>query len=387
MFTLKTQFELDIINKEHFKIINNDWLITAKGNYLSRINLTNYTPDSGIEFDREIQEIFLLNQEELIVFMGKLSKRCNLLTWNKIEDNEFEKYRISPMTIPGEKILIRQKDAESGSTIRGLYDVSENRIIWKNPALHNPAVINGMLFSNSLIKIERFELETGKMLWSQPISQYGDYYTGRSNIDRRMHEGEVDRFLGIYKNVIWIVLNNGMLLGLNIENGSIAHKADAPKHYPPELFLLEETRKMNIFYNKQSVLDCKNGKIIHLWNAGNSDSTYDWYAEIDLNTASADFTISKVSNLTNMPFTIDGNPCPLWPFDDEYIYVCNYQDYKIALFNRKNKTIKWVYQLEVEPSKRSFIEKMEVWGKFWYILDNSKTLYILEQENRISHDA
>lgn len=381
MFILEGHFELGIINRELYKIINNEWAVTAKGTCLSRISLLNFKRDSAIEFDREIQELLFGDLEELIVFMGKKSKRLNLVNWTKIEDGEFEKYRISPMSIFGGNIFVRlEGEVKPGLRTRGLYNVYEKRILWKSEAINNPVIMNGLIFSNSINKVERFDLETGEMLWSQSVLKLGSYYVDKLEFNRKVHEGEVDCLLGIYKKVLWILLNNGMLLGLDIETGDIVDKVGAPKQYPAELFMMEETRESNFYYNHQSIFDSKQGKIIRLWHAGNSDANYAWYFEVDLNSTMPELAISKVDNITNRPFTIDGNPCPLWPFDDDYMYVCNYRDYKLALFNRKTKKIDWIHQMEADSVKKSFIIKMEVRENYWYVLDNSKTLYVYKRK-------
>ena len=377
MFSFIKKIELGIANKEHFKIKNNESVVVSIGTRLSRVDLFTDNKILIHDFEREIQELIPLNSNELIIFMGKKSKLLNLRDWRMIKDDEFEKRRISPITPTNGKTFIRiQDDVNPDITRRGFYDIKEKKILWESEILNNPILINDSIFSNSITKIERFDFRTGELLWSRPINETGKYF---SKPDKKWIEGEVDKFLGIHKELLWVCLGNGLLIGMDVKSGAVIHQVGGPKQYPAELHMMEETRAQNFFYNHYSIFDNENGKIIRLWHAGYSNADFDWNFEVDLNVQEPNLTISNVENTTGQPFIIDGNPCPVWPFDDKYIYVCNYRDYKMALFNRKTKKIEWVHEMEVEPSKRSFIIKMEVYGNRWYILDNSKTLFIYEK--------
>ncbi|MBY0349152.1 MAG: hypothetical protein K2W79_12905 [Hydrotalea flava] len=356
-------------------LIDKEYLYLAKETELFKIELTSGLVSESITLLDKIDSL-ANNNEEVIVYFSSKSKRIKKNGLVPIDDFEYEElipYQINPsgnlfLISIGEDIFNRQC---------GGYDIKEKKTLWINGNISNPIVLRGHFFTYINDKIQRFDLNTGILIWTCLIQELGKYY---NKIENKWHDGEVYSFLGIYNGFLWVCLNNGLLIGIDISTGSIMQKVGVPNQYPPELHMLDETIQQNFFYNHYSIFDEKNGKIIRLWHAGYSNESFNWIFETDLNTNKPELTISKVKNTTGIPFVIDGNPCPIWPFDDEFIYVCNYRDYKIALFNRKTKQIEWVHEIEVEPPKRSFIIKMEVQGNRWYILDNSKTLYVYERE-------
>jgi hypothetical protein len=270
---------------------------------------------------------------------------------------------------------------------KGFIGLLKNKeIAWKQMLVYMPFFIanTNICFGfphfdeNWVVKKDEFScisLTNGKLLWTKSVSNLGKYSVGKSKATKN---GEVDSFLGVNRQLVWACLNNGSLIGLNTETGAVAHQVGAPNTYPEELYMLEETRNQNFFYNHKSIFDDRNGKIIRLWHTGYSGADFDWCFEIDLNTDKLEVLITKVENATGIPFIIGDGPA--WSFDDEFVYLCNYRDYKIALFNRKTKKIEWVHQIEVDPTRKSHIVKMEVQGNHWYIMDYSKTLFVFERE-------
>jgi outer membrane protein assembly factor BamB len=376
MYFFVNKLELKIVNGELFKINNNESVLAAIGDKLYNINIRSGQKILIHNFEREIQDLIQSNSDELIVFMGKKSKRFSLSDLKQIDDSEFEKYRISPIPAIGENVFVRiQNDGDSSVNYRGLYSIKEKMLLWKSKNLNNPVAIGEYIFSNSFTRIERFDFSTGELLWSRSVEEAGKYYF---KPDKKWNEGEVERFLGVYKELLWVVLKNGLLIGLDVGTGRIVHQIKEPVTYPKSYKLFGDEYP-NQYYCEPCLLDKSNGKVIGLTQSNSHESNIMYY-EINLSSENYGLEIAELNASKFGNSHIEGGAIGYsWPFDNEYIYVCNYRDYKIALFSRNTKNIEWVHEIEVDSSKKSFIIKMEIQGNRWYILDNSKTLFVYER--------
>ena len=381
MFKRISRLELEIANSNHYRIINDQNIILTKQNILYSINPETNQELAQLEFEKEIQELIPIDSNELIIFMGKKSKRLDFASWRKIDDSEFEKYRVSPIKPYNNLVFVRIPDEiDNDKEYRGLYSLEQRHIIWQSDLVHNPIILGGSLFSNNFVdgKVERFDLQTGNLLWSQSVVEPGRHTEIGLGSKRIIHEGEVDNFLGVYKNILWLVLKNGLLLGLDVESGRILHEIKEPSVFP-DTFQLIKSQELNFFYSAFSMLDAENGKIFKLFQSNSSGAPV-FYHEIDLESAELQLKIEQISFANPDSFYMAGGAIGFrWPFDSDYIYLCNYRDYQIALFDRRTKKIEWVHEMEVDEKNKSFIIKMKVQGNRWYILDYSKTLYVYER--------
>ena len=250
----------------------------------------------------------------------------------------------------------------------------ERKHLFSDNILGEFSIVDNLLFLIYKETITRVS-ENSHSLWSLSVADLGRHYF---KSEKRWEKGEVDKFLGIYKMVLWVLLKNGLIIGLDIETGKIVHEIKEPVEYPLAYTLLD--KELNNFYGKPSMLDSVKGKIIGIAQSGIAGSFPSYY-EIDLDIPIVQLKIMQRPNDDFQGFHADGGAIGYaWPFDNDYIYLCNYRDYKLALFNRMAKQIDWVHQMEVDPAKKTFIIKMEVHGNRWYVLDNSKTLYVYERE-------
>ncbi len=354
-------------------LIDDNFLYLKNNSTLTKLDISNGQIIKSLNVGEEIDSIINAGNEIIVYFSSK-SKRLTKVPFSLINDKEYEllhpyhqpPYNNLQLILVGDDVLERNC---------GLFNLQTKEILWVNGRIFNPIILTGCLLSDSVSKIERFDLLTGELLWSQLVSEIGRHYL---KFDKRWEKGEVDKFLGIYKMVLWVLLKNGLIIGLDIETGKIVHEIKEPVEYPLAYTLFD--KELNNFYGKPCMLDSVKGKIIGIAQSGIAGSFPSYY-EIDLDIPIVQLKIMQRPNDDFQGFHADGGAIGYaWPFDNDYIYLCNYRDYKLALFNRMAKQIDWVHQMEVDPAKKTFIIKMEVHGNRWYVLDNSKTLYVYERE-------
>lgn len=381
MFESKYKLNLDIDSASDFVVSSKDAVLKKKNDRLMQVSFDSGKIIREMKFEFRISELIAqYGRSDAIIYLWQDGRKGKYLKfdidkWQINSDSAFESNRFYPMLPIQDFILTRIGDDVFNYT-PGLYSISERKVIWENESIVNPVVISASLFSNSINKVEHFNLETGEMLWSQSVSEIGRHFLKR---EKQWKEGEVDKFLGVYKKEVWVLLKNGLIIGLDIETGKIIHEIKEPVEYPQSYALFD--KELNNFYGKPCMLDIVKGKIIGVVQSGTVGSFPSYY-EIDLNVDKVQLKIMQRRDNTFGDFNADGGAIGYaWPFDDDYIYLCDYRNYKLALFNRSTKEIVWVHKMEVDPAKKTFIVKMEVHGNRWYVLDNSKTLYVYERES------
>lgn len=356
-------------------IVDADTIYSVDKNELVKKSVINTSADERLNLGRKIYKLLNYGTDKIIAIFeseGQIILKDKFIV---SEDKSFENLSLIQTSPYNDKIFISVGEDIFNRDF-GLYNIKEKRILWISKQVLEPKILADYFFSYANSEIRHHDLATSDTIWSLSIDDIGRYY---SIGDKKSVEGEVKRFLGVYDKVLWVLLNNAVIVGIDIETGIVSHEIKEPVQSPSKFGKLED-KGYNFWYNYNNFLDEGRGKIMSLLYSGYSEEQFNCYYEIDLNTSHPQLFVSEIENTSDIPFKIDGTPCPIWPFDDDYIYVCNYRDYKLALFNRKTKQIDWVHQMEVDPAKKSFITKMEVHGNRWYVLDNSKTLYVYEQD-------
>jgi len=225
------------------------------------------------------------------------------------------------------------------------------------------------------LKIVCFNFSSGLPLWHYFIpSGVYDWVDGSG----RTHQGEILKFIGVYDDILWIVLNSGRLLGLSKENGSFIYDLCHPNLYP---FTWSETNKIegvNI-YNYYTQLDEKQGKLFGLSNI--------WYWEINLKSFQRSFEIIDIS-ATLHENGIERADAPVdygWSFEGDEIYFGftgrSLLKNNIGIFNRRSQKVTWSQKVGYEGEYHPILSKIEFESNRLYVLDGENTLHIFEKEN------
>lgn len=355
-------------------LIDNDHVYFAENDKLFDKNLITGEINGSLNVGRKIYKV-LDNKETIIAIFESTGQMISKDKFTIIQDKSFESLSLKQSSPFKNKIFVLIGE-DLLDNYFGLYDIDEKKILWTSKDVLDPIILSGYLFSYANSEIRHHDFDTADVIWSRSVSEIGRHYV---KIDKRWEDGEIDKVLGIYKNILWLLLKNGLIIGLNIETGKIAVEIKEPVEYP-ESYQIIESNELNFYYAEPCMFDANNAKIIGLVQSNRIGSPA-FYYEVDLATPIPQLKITQLPNDNLELFYMEGGAIGYaWPFDDEYIYVCNYRNYKLALFNRKTKQIDWVHQMDIETAKKSFIIKMEVQGNRWYVLDNSKTLYVYERE-------
>lgn len=250
----------------------------------------------------------------------------------------------------------------------GLYDIKKSKNSW-----HFESGINkSYFFKNSFIinflnKVIYISIDNGSALWQ--FSNLSNYNWIQKSIYENepsyLKEAEVIKFLGVYKNLLWIVLNSGSLLALDSNSGK------AKKHIHQGKPNKEVVKPLNnAWFLYDTFIDEKEGKINNL--------NQDFYLEYDLEKEEDFFEYSTFSE-SSVQFGLELNK--IAGYDEENIYAYEGGDNnRFAIFSREKKEIVWSGEIEEVKGQFPALLDVKYSNNKLYVLDKKNTLHIFEKE-------
>lgn len=210
-------------------------------------------------------------------------------------------------------------------------------------------------------------LENPNPLWHYDLGTKYNYfkeadYQGEPPVEV---QAEVIKFLGVYKNELWLVLNSG-LLALNIETGTETRYIKEGKMAVGEPFFED----FKGYFGYDTVLDEEKGIIFSL-------NLY-FYIEYDLNANKNHFdsySFKASSDKNGLHLNHIGG------YDTENIYAYEGSDNnRFAIFSREKKEIIWSEEIPEAEDKFPAIRDLQYGAGKIYVLDHYNTLHIFEEE-------
>ncbi len=211
-------------------------------------------------------------------------------------------------------------------------------------------------FDDSLVEIKSgktlfFNKPILKTLWSFSILNYPVY---KHSLKLETVEPEIEQIVGINNNIIWLLLGDCTLLGVDTDTGKLKHKVKS------RLFLRD----------KVNHIDHKNNMIKTL--SGN------YYYELNLKTLkTVEYKVTSNFSFFKSNF-YEG---------DKYLYFCAFKNNinnpnSFGLFNTETKEIVW--HKECETKEISYYKPPQANREHIAILDSNKTLTIYDKKDIIT---
>lgn len=234
---------------------------------------------------------------------------------------------------------------------------------------------NNLNFSNEHIYIyitddkslNSYLISKKKNLWHFPLSSKYNYfkeadYQGEPPVEV---QAEVIKFLGVYKDELWLVLNSG-LLALDIKTGKETRYIKEGKMAFGEPFFED----FKGYFGYDTVLDEEKGIIFNL--------NLHFYIEYDLNSNKNYFdsySFKESSQKNGLVLNYIGG------YDAENIYAYEgSKNNRFAIFSRDKKEIIWSGEILEAKDKFPAIRDLQYGAGKLYVLDHYNTLHIFEEE-------
>lgn len=181
------------------------------------------------------------------------------------------------------------------------------------------------------------------VLWRYEIS--GTYL----NLSKSEKERYFSRELGIYNDILWVLVAETDLIGLCVNTGKELHLIKAAK---------------------QLALDANSGELIGLH--------FDQLFRVNLNESDPVFERIDIASIMGVHDMSADFTDKLIHFEDQYIYFCDGDKGKVGVFDREKMEVVYSYSLEIAQGGVRLILDFKIDGDKWYIHDRRKVLHVLE---------
>ena len=259
------------------------------------------------------------------------------------------------------------------------YDRESKRLMYNDLELLRGKMLSSYIFDELLFfekenKIQTINFLSGQFLWEFPLASLGkgkDYSTDEE------FDYEVEQFVGIYNNILWVYIERGGFIGLDIQTGELKHRIlGIPKgNLLGKVDSYVDNEEFYIFYRAKFILDDKKGIIIGL--------IADRFFEIDLNKEKITPMLygmwDKMEKMNLKKYGVNGNTS----LQGDLLYFYNDKELQFGVLDINTKEIIYVSEpIAVVERDDCFtqLKDLKVSENKVYILDSNHTLHIFERE-------
>ena len=259
------------------------------------------------------------------------------------------------------------------------YDRVSKRLMYNDLELLRGKMLSSYIFDDLLFfekenKIQTINFLSGQFLWEFSLSSLGkgkDYNTDEE------FDYEVEQFVGIYNNILWVYIERGGFIGLDIQTGELKHRIlGIPKgNLLGKVDSYVDSEEFYIFYRAKFILDDKKGIIIGL--------IADRFFEIDLNKEKVTPMLygmwDKMEKMNLKKYGVNGNTS----LQGDLLYFYNDKELQFGILDINTKEIIYVSEpIAVVERDDCFtqLKDLKVSENKVYILDSNHTLHIFERE-------
>ena len=256
----------------------------------------------------------------------------------------------------------------------GIYDFEKKEILFEATSWLGRSIIDKYIFRDFKKKIACRKIDSDSILWEFPLASLGkgkDYNTDEE------FDYEVEQFVGIYNNILWVYIERGGFIGLDIQTGELKHRIlGIPKgNLLGKVDSYVDNEEFYIFYRAKFILSEKKGIIIGL--------IADRFFEIDLNKEKITPMLygmwDKMEKMNLKKYGVNGNTS----LQGDLLYFYNDKELQFGILDINTKEIIYVSEpIAVVERDDSFtrLRDLKVSENKVYILDSNHTLHIFERE-------
>jgi hypothetical protein len=251
----------------------------------------------------------------------------------------------------------------------GILDIGKQEIILEYPILKNinlRDVSNSIyIFSKDKFKLQGFDIDANIFLWNYDLLTLGFW---RDIMTNSREDYEIKHWIGIISSVLWLGINAGIILGIDVETGEAKHILKMPS---PKQSDFKEMGYESLFGTNRPVYDKATNKIVGI-------SSWHYY-EIDLNKSdiSLELFYFKEECVKHQVIAWHTDKRCV---DAQYVYYADAHAGRLAALNRHTHKIDWTYQFTGAEAERIGIPNiMEVTDTHLYVLDHLGNLFIFEK--------
>ena len=256
----------------------------------------------------------------------------------------------------------------------GIYDFEKKEILFEATSWLGRSIIDKYIFRDFKKKIACRKIDSDSILWEFPLSVFGKFKYKYSEEEK---DYEVEQFIGIYNNILWVYLNARELIGIDVETGKLKYRflGIEKKNAVGIVENYLDNEDYYIFYGADFKLDTEKGVIFGL--------KADRFFEIDLNKESIIPYLFGLQNKIEKAGLNKNDISGDTFLQDNLLYFCSINDLRFGVLDINTKEIIYVSEpIAVGERDDSFtqLKDLKVSENKVYILDSNHTLHIYERE-------
>ena len=295
-------------------------------------------------------DIVLISTLDNIVLIQTESSGTTLI--DVINEEQFQIEETG--TILSKNLLLSGSwNKDYSSRIIYAFDFRERIKVWECESFFGkPFVFNDVLFGVLKSILFKINPSTGEKLWEFSLSVYGEYFQ-----NGEYHPMDVQKFLGVYKGVLYLIAGNCLILGVDVATGK-------------EVYKFEYTEKVGGLFN--TALDTDTGSVFSL-------GPYH-YIEISLeNPTCKVFDISE----SVAKHKLEGERLGSWEKNLIYFWEGS-RNNRFGIFDRNKKEIIWSDDIAEVKDHFPAIINVKHGGNKLYVHDINLTLHIFEIDEELN---
>lgn len=355
---MKVFREINNITAHYFPLTGNDLVVTTFSNEIKRVGAVSWEHSfSGIKYPKLVysDNLYVQQREE-----GRLKEGTGCLdlkTGKQKELNFLQSSVLLTSLLRESKVLARHKDQKRKKTIQ-LIDLSLLKTDWEiDVDLQRVWGFDiGVLGQHrGKSEIVFADIRDGRIIWNYDLSKLGTW----QDFDSSEKQTQVTKVLGIYEGKIYIYLNSGKILVMDIATGEKITVLKNDKHTKFDTF------------GSSIEMDINSNKLIQLANQD--------LIEVDLD--SQEVSVNPIEDMKSSGL----ENFSLVAFDSDYIFFTDKNAQTIGAVNRSTHKLDWTHKLSQDSVNESdqprYGRELKLKGDSLYVLDNKNTLHIFEKES------
>jgi hypothetical protein len=264
---------------------------------------------------------------------------------------------VFPLYGYGSKLLFKQYGEAKSGLVQ--FDLDTQEYEWEldfdfRPFCHVGGIVFGSIGRkrNTVVAVSSIE---GLAIWNYDLNDLGLWI----DYDGQEKKHQVLRALGVYQSSLYLFLNSGKILVLDIATGEKIAVLKNDKHPKFDTF------------GDNIELDIKSGKLIQLARQD--------LIEVDLQTREVSMTQIEDMNTSNVE-----NASRI-AYDNTHIYFTDKENGTVSALNRSTHRLDWTHKLSgkglsesIQPRYGRILKKK---GNRLYVLDNRNTLHVFSKQD------
>lgn len=222
-------------------------------------------------------------------------------------------------------------------------------------------------------EITAFSSENGEKEWTYSFNSAFDYFENISANKKK--KATVSRIIGHHFGILWIALNSGRLLGIDIITGELKYNICNPNNGPVEL--MSRNTEHYLHYGLYLNLDKQGNLLFGLRGK--------YYFEIDLSDPQNSYSMYDISfELERNGFfeaNVSGNGYEnVWNENSIYFGERDSEGPSVGLFNRSTKQISWFSKKLYSNNYKPNIISIQYSQNRLFVLDGTGQLHIFNTD-------